>query len=249
MIPIVNIGWYAIQTVMFVDIINNYSDLSSSAYAILILLMSYIFAIGVTKYEYLWLKNIGLIGMLIMVIMLLFNLEIGENIIYGFVRGENIYKYIIEILGTWVFSSVTCIMDITAHVYDAKRGFKYIVMATFLTNTLLIVLGYLMAVSIEVFTAMSILNLVAILVAIWTTNDSNFYSTLCSLEVLGLTPKKIFIFIPLISSLVAIFWIKDFESFIVKWLSVMSWIGIPIGIMWWIVYIKEKGARKNDNCS
>ena len=132
---------------------------------------------------------------------------------------------------------------------DGKKGFKYIVYATILTNMFLIVLGYMTRVSIEKFVSQNALNLIAVLVAIWTTNDSNFYSTICSMKTLGLSGKKIFISVPFVSGLIAIFLVKDFETFIVKWLSIMSWIGIPIGIMWWIIYLKERRETKDDNCS
>lgn len=247
-VPLVNIGWYSIQTVMFAELLQTHLNVGNLGFAVLIIGMSYIFAIGVTKYDYLWLKNAGLIGMLFLFVMLLYNIKIENNIVHGFIRYRNIVNYTIQILGTWIFSSVTCIMDITSCVEDGKKGFRYIVLSTFVTNIMLIILGYVISISIESFVSLNILNLLAILIAIWTTNDSNFYSTMCSLNVMGVSKKVILLLLPLVSSMISIFVIKDFESFIVKWLSVMSWIGIPLGIMWWIIYIK-KGGNKNDNCA
>lgn len=243
-VPLVNIGWYSIQTVMFVELLQTHFNVGNLGFAVLIIGMSYIFAIGVTKYDYLWLKNAGLIGMLFLLVMLLYNIRIENNVVYGFIRYRNIVKYTIQILGTWIFSSVTCIMDVTSCVEDGKKGFRYIVLSTFMTNIMLMILGYIISISIEIFVSLNILNLLVVLIAIWTTNDSNFYSTICSLNVMGISKKAIFLLIPLVSSMISIFVIKDFESFIVKWLSVMSWIGIPLGVMWWIIFIKKGGNEK-----
>lgn len=238
LVPLINIGWYAIQTTMFVNLIQIYIGGNSYLSILLIVCMSYIFALGVTKFEYSWLKNVGIIGMIFLLIIFGTNIQLNSDIKYGFIRGNSILTYIILILGTWIFSSVTCIMDITSHVREPQRGFKYITLATFLTNILLIIFGYLISISIESFVAISVINLIAILVAIWTTNDSNFYSTICSLEELGISKKRTFIFIPLVSSALSIMMVEAFESYLVKWLSLMSWIGIPLGLMWWIFYLK-----------
>lgn len=130
-------------------------------------------------------------------------------------------------------------MDITLHVKERKKGFKYIILATFLTNILLIALGYFINTTIEAMAATSIVNLIALLVAIWTTNDSNFYSTMRSLEELGISKKKTLLCVPLISCVLSLLIVEKFETYLIEWLSLMSWIGIPIGIMWWIFFLKE----------
>ncbi len=241
-IPVLNIGWYAIQTVMFVELLQVYLKTNTLMFIVLIIGMSYFFAIGVTAYDYLWLKNVGAIAMFILLFMVAFNIKITNNTIFGIVRPIKIFAYTIQILGTWIFSSVTCVMDVTAHVYDGKKGFKYIAISTFLINIILTLLGYTMNFGMEKFVSLNILNLIAILVSIWTTNDSNFYSTMCSLKNIGISKKKVLIFVPMISSMISIFVIKDFESFITKWLSIMSWIGIPFGVMWWIIFLKRRKA-------
>lgn len=240
LVPLINIGWYAIQTAMFVDLLQVYTNSNFYIFMLLVFCMSYIFALGVTKFDYLWLKNAGMVGMFFLLLMLLMNMNINSGIRHGYVRFENIVEYTIQILGTWVFSSVTCIMDITSHVKEGKKGFKYIVLATFVTNILLIFLGFLINVSMELFVSISIMNLLSILTAIWTTNDSNFYSTICSLKELGISKKKTFFYIPLIASIISIAIAGELEFYLIEWLNFMSWVGIPFGIMWWIIYVKEE---------
>ena len=201
--------------------------------------MSYIFALGVTKFEYSWLKNAGIIGMLFLIIVFAANIKLKCDIKYGFIRLNCVLDYTIQILGTWIFSSVTCIMDITSYVKEGKKGFKYIIFATFLTNILLIALGYFINTNIETMAATSIVNLIALLVAIWTTNDSNFYSTMRSLEELGISKIKTVLCVPLISCVLSLLMVEKFETYLIEWLSLMSWVGIPIGIIWWIFYLKE----------
>lgn len=237
---VINIGWYAIQTVMFVELLQVYIGANASIFVISILGMSYLFAIGITVYDYSWLKNVGAIAMVVLLFMVAFNIRPTNDIICGIVRPKRILIYAIQILGTWIFSSVTCVMDVTSHIHDGKKGFKYIALSTFLINIALTVLGYIMNSGMQEFVSLSIFNLVAVLVAIWTTNDSNFYSTMCSLINIGISKRQIIIFVPLISSMVSIFVVKEFETFITKWLSIMSWIGIPLGVMWWIIFMKRR---------
>ncbi len=190
LVPLISIGWYAIQTTMFAKFIQLYIGKETHIFVLLIIGMSYIFALGVTKFEYSWLKNAGIIGMLFLIIVFAANIKLKCDIKYGFIRLNCVLDYTIQILGTWIFSSVTCIMDITSYVKEGKKGFKYIIFATFLTNILLIALGYFINTNIETMAATSIVNLIALLVAIWTTNDSNFYSTMRSLEELGISKIK-----------------------------------------------------------
>lgn len=239
LVPLISVGWYAIQTTMFVKLIQPYIGEKPYIFALLVIGMSYIFALGVTKFEYSWLKNAGIVGMLFLIIMFATNIKLNSDIKHGNIRINCVLDYTIQILGTWIFSSVTCIMDITSHIKERKKGFKYIILATFLTNILLIALGYFINTNIEAMAATSIVNLIALLVAIWTTNDSNFYSTMRSLEELGLSKKKALLCVPLISCVLSLLIVEKFETYLIEWLSLMSWVGIPIGIMWWIIYLKE----------
>ena len=142
LVPLISVGWYAIQTTMFVKLIQPYIGEKPYIFALLVIGMSYIFALGVTKFEYSWLKNAGIVGMLFLIIMFATNIIIrNSDIKHGTIRINCVLDYTIQILGTWIFSSVTCIMDITSHIKERKKGFKYIILATFLTNILLIALG------------------------------------------------------------------------------------------------------------
>jgi len=239
LVPLISVGWYAIQTTMFVKLMQLYIGEEPYIFVLLVIGMSYIFALGVTRFEYSWLKNAGIVGMIFLLVMFTLNLNLTGEIKCGIIRFNRVFDYTIQILGTWIFSSVTCIMDITSHVKEAKKGFKYIILATFLTNILLIVLGYFICTDIEAMAAISVVNLIALLVAIWTTNDSNFYSTMRSLEELGISKKKTLLCVPLISCVLSLIMVEKFESYLTEWLSLMSWVGIPIGIMWWIFYLKS----------
>ena len=243
LVPLISVGWYSIQTTMFVNLIQLYLEINNYIFILIIICMSYLFALGVTKFEYSWLKNVGIVGMLFLLIMFLTNINFNISIKFGFIRPTSVINYTIQILGTWVFSSVTCIMDITSHVKKAKKGFKYIVCATFLTNILLVILGYLINTDINSFAAFSVINFIALLVALWTTNDSNFYSIICSLEELGISKRKTVLCVPILSSVLSIVVVENFDLYLTRWLSLMSWIGVPIGIMWWVFYLKDREDR------
>lgn len=30
-----------------------------------------------------------------------------------------------------------------------------------------------------------------------------------------------------------------FDDYIVSWLSLMSWVGVPLSIVWWIIFLKD----------
>lgn len=243
-VPIINIGWFSIQTNLFMDIINNYFTMNKYIYLLLIIGVSYFFVIGVSLFNYVWLKKAGAFGMMFMTIVFLLNIKQGISIHHGSIDISNLITFTLLILGTWIFSLVTCVMDLTKYTIDGKKSFIYILMATFVANNLLIYLGYILNYSIFEFTSVSLLNLIAIIVAIWTSNDSNFFSTTKALETLNFNSIKVKICLPLISCFISIIIKGTFEDYIVSWLSLMSWIGVPFSIIWWVIFLKDTKEEK-----
>jgi len=242
-VPIINIGWYSIQTSLFVKIVKLRIDLTDFLEIIFVFVFSILFALGTYLYKYKWLTKVGQIGLLCMIILVLVTKNYN-NLYFNYdVNFVKVLVFTFQILGTWIYSSVTCVMDVTSHSESGIKAFIYIILATIVADMFLIGIGYFLATDLMIISRENTVVFICILISIWTTNDSNFYSTMCVLNQVLKNSKLIILTIPIISALITILFIKDFEGFIIRWLSLMSWIGIPFGLYWWYLLKKEKNVN------
>ena len=240
LVLLINIGWYSIQLTAVWDILKIFH-----LNIVILLFISYLFAYGSYKFGYDWLKNFSIITLVFFILYLVVVLISGKNII-SIEKVDNEYLTIWQVsllvYGTWAFSSSTIVMDITKYTNDFKKSYFYILLATLFFNFLLIFFGYYFGRYTQINTFMDFVSILGLsigiilfLLNIWTTNDSNFFSSMQILKNFNINKKIVFTILPLINGLLAIYYQDDLFSVIGKWLKLMSWIGIPMSLYWWLV--------------
>jgi purine-cytosine permease-like protein len=77
-----------------------------------------------------------------------------------------------------------------------------------------------------------------LLLNIWTTNDSNFFSSQKVIQTLGVKKQYTFLILPLLNGFLAITFQDDLFSLIGSWLKLMGWMAIPLTLFWWYIVVK-----------
>jgi purine-cytosine permease-like protein len=85
-----------------------------------------------------------------------------------------------------------------------------------------------------------------VIIALWSTNDSNFYSTEKALHNLGVPTMLTAGLVVVATAAVGVLIGDRFFSVIAPWLQAMGWIGIPLGLFWLLSYFKQRGNWKRD---
>ena len=244
----INIGWYSIQLNAIQSIVLNTLNFQST---LLTIAISYLFAYGSYRLGYEWLKSFSIFTMLLflgyLIIFFFTNSGVVESKQIITNDTVSIFTLILMVYGTWAFSSSTIVMDIVKYTNDFKQSYLYILLATIFSNFTLIALGYFFARytdvgSFEEFVSFFGISfgLMILVLSIWTTNDSNFFSSMKALESLNIQKRYIFIVLPFVSALLSLHYGDDLFSLIGDWLKLMSWIAIPLTIFWWHIVIKLK---------
>jgi len=250
LILIVNIGWYSIQLTAVYSLLDDYLLYSS----IILFFISYLFAYGSYKFEYEWLKVFSIFVLIFFIIYLMLILN-NQKINLEYFNKETLQISFINIClmlyGTWAFSSSTIVMDISKYTNDFKSSYFYILMAMLVFNFMLIWLGYLFGKFTNIHTFKEFVSLLGVstglllfVLNIWTTNDSNFFSSMQILKFFNFDKKIIFIVLPLISYLLAIYYKDNLFNIIGSWLKIMSWIAIPLTMFWWYILKKQYTGAK-----
>jgi hypothetical protein len=250
----INIGWYSIQLSAVQNMIANIFNLHSS---ITIIFISYLFAYGSYKFEYRWLQYFSMTTMVLFLLYLLlffFNTSMLQTEPAVSNTSNSVFSLIIMLYGTWAFSSSTIVMDIAKYTTNFKQSYLYILLATICSNFLLITLGYFFAKytninSFEEFVmAIGIsFGFIIFIMNIWSTNDSNFFSSMNALERLNIKKKYTFIVLPLISALLSVSYKNDLFNIIGSWLKIMGWVAIPLTIFWWYTLVTKKDINLLSN--
>lgn len=248
LVPVINTGWYSIQlTIVLSLLISVFPRLGAYVYIVSIFL-AFLFASGAFRFGYKWLRYSGSASMIVLVVLFIFNVFVHQWDTGKLMKSPfegNIFGVIQLVFGTWVFSSVTCLMDIARHVRSPKPAFIYVISALFVADILLIMLGYISASILDIGsmdefleTSGGFLAALAVILNIWSTNDSNFYSTMKALETLKIDKFNVFLIVCLISGVVAGYGQGELFNMIGRWLILMSWIGVPLAIYWWIQFLR-----------
>jgi len=254
-VPVINIGWFAIQVTIVLSLLSTMVPIINTYAYIVAVLLSILFALGSYSFGYRWLRYFGGFSMLVLFALFVTNVFIHDwNI--GNMTTEpfsgDLFLIVQLIFGTWIFSSVTCLMDIARHVRSPKPAFLYVIAALFVADILVILLGSFSASilgigSMKEFLAVSggFVAALAVILNIWSTNDSNFYSTMKALETLKINKKTAFIIVCLLSGIIAGYGKDDLFSLIGKWLIFMSWLGVPLALFWWFQLLKSHQGIKS----
>ena len=255
----VNVGWFSIQLGISLDLLPQFLEKFGYLERCLkALVISYLFAFGAFKYEYSWLKIFGAVAMLAFLVIAVHSIfKIAcfnslDIIAVSNISISNILRGSLIVYGTWGFSSSTCIMDIAKYTNKFFQTFVYAVMAILAADILLIFLGYIFSVQCEIHSLIQLFSFLGpkwlpavVFISLWSTNDSNFFSSMKVLEKLGLNKKVVFLILPAISALLLLFLREDIFSVLGKWLELMGWTSIAFAILWWSVVFKYRGRVSN----
>lgn len=250
LVVVINIGWYSIQLTAISTLLENYFTINC---VVVILILSYLFAYGSFRFEYQWLKNFGIITMVLFFIYLIVLLSNSKfaSVNTNTQSDVSIFTLIIMIYGTWAFSSSTVVMDIARYTKDINKSYLYILLAMIFSNFFLIVLGYMFGryTGIRTFEELLLFlgtgfGVMLFVLNIWSTNDSNFFSSSKALESLKINKNISFMILPFISALLAISFQDDLFSLIGSWLKLMGLIAVPLTLFWWYkVYKFERQSN------
>lgn len=246
-VVIINIGWYAIQLIAIQSIFENILYLNS---AIAIMVISYLFAYGSYRFDYAWLKYFSMVTMLLFLGYLVILIYSNDLTLANKTEIDNsvsFFSMVIILYGTWAFASSSVVMDISRYTKEFFKSYLYILLALLVGNFFLISLGYIFGTYTQVSSFGEFASLLGIsfgsfllLLNIWTTNDSNFFSSQKALETLGIKKQYAFSILPFLSAILAIIFQDDLFSLIGSWLKLMGWIAIPLTLFWWLQIVKLK---------
>ncbi|MBL0708141.1 MAG: hypothetical protein JJW00_03745 [Sulfurimonas sp.] len=162
---------------------------------------------------------------------------------------KQIFNVGFMIYGTWAFSSSSILMDITKQAKSFKAGYISVLIGMIIGNFSLLFLGYILAKNSGIYNFADFALLfstffgtILLVLNIWTTNDSNFYSSMVALQQFGVGKKVSFIVLPFCSALLVIFFQEGLFGIIGDWLVMMGYIGVVFSLLWW--YVLLKGVRK-----
>ena len=255
LVPLINIGWYSIQVAVVVSILCDTFPIFGNSSLILSIIVSFIFSTGSFLFGYDWLRHFGAVAVAVLIITFSYSIlqyQWHISAINMDVDISNIFNATVLVVGSWIFSSVTCLMDITNYVKNYRKAFIYVISALFLADITLIFIGFITSKihnidSMDVFLSIGStpIMVVGMIISIWSTNDSNFFSTMRALEAYSIKKWKIYICISFLSGAIASIGQNKLFEFIGDWLILMGWIGIPIAIFWYIIYFREKKKSIN----
>jgi cytosine permease len=247
-VPLVNVGWYSIQTAAAAEALATFVG-RAEARAPAAFAFAFLFAAGPLLFGYTWLSRTGALacGVVVLAFAWVFATT-GMPEFPAEVRRPaqgTVLDGALLVLGTWVFSSTTCVMDLARFGRTSLGTAVGFALGLILADRGLIALGYAMAsqdpernMLAAFLTATSLPGLLFLLLALWSTNDSNVYSTLQAFAGLHLPAIPLTLFATSIAGLAAAVWGDELFGFVGGWLSAMGWLGIGFGGLWWCVLLR-----------
>lgn len=254
LVPVVNIGWFSIQTVAATQAA--FGSIEQPEVMFLLYAgTAAIFVLGPIFGGYVWLYRFGAIGVLAMALGFITIVGSGETHEFSWATPawKNVSKAGLFVLGTWIFSSTTCVMDVAREVRQPRTAVTAILVGTITADVSLMTIGFLY----PEFTSrligetsekgiFGILAATFVIIALWSTNDSNFYSTEKALHNLGVPTILTAGLVVVATAAIGVLIGDRFFSVIAPWLQAMGWIGIPLGLFWLVSYLKQRGNWKRD---
>lgn len=253
LVPVVNIGWFAIQTIAAVQLVARPSGAMSSVFAHAV--AATIFIAGPVLAGYRWLAYFGAVGVAAMVAALAVVLmtdsarAIDGTMLHWYDTG----RAAALVVGTWIFSSTTIVMDVAREVPRPRAAVAAILCGTAVANILLIAVGFfyprLTAVLLEPGSGSSTFGLLIaalLIIALWTTNDSNFYSTEKALRSFGVPTTATSLVVIAVTAIAGVAVGDGLFVLVGPWLQLMGWIGIPMGVFWAIRYLRRDRKTEPD---
>ena len=190
--PLINLGWYAIQSALYGHLIAEIFGLSPAgeyvAMACSALVMGIFAIIGMEALTVLGLVAIPAIIFLSIAAAMraVAGVDGGMSAIMSMVPAESMpwSKGVILVIGTWIFSAATCIADIMRYAKSVKDALLSATIALVLGNSLLILCGAITAFAVNDSDLVNVLlklglvvpALVLMTTNLFTTNATNLYS-------------------------------------------------------------------------
>lgn len=241
LVPLVNCGWFAIQTIAATNIIRpGQSGLSMFLWCAG---FATAFVAGPIIWGYAWLHRTGAIALVAMLSGIVFIVIGGEphSTSWSVTSHERITDVALLVIGTWIFSSTTCVMDVARQLRNPSTAISAILFGTAIADVSLIIIGLLYPTSSALFLGgsedrrvLNSLSTLFILIALWSTNDSNFYSTDRALKQFGLQSGSSALIVVILTASVGMMVGPRLFDIVGNWLKLMGWIGIPMGVFWLI---------------
>ena len=257
LVPVVNIGWFAIQTAMVSDSIAILFKRPHWSWWLAISL-AIAFAVGPCLGGFRWLAKAGQIAILALSVLLVLAIfewtsatqtqSLGSGIPNTSVTSSKQWWNVgvLSVVGSWVFSSTTCVMDVVCYVRKRWPATIAVWLGLLIGDGLLITLGYFLFRStgtVEIRSLLgksySFLAVLFLLLNIWSTNDSNLFSTGRALAITGWNAKICLLVPAFIGGLLAALWGPHLFDWFGRWLQVMGWVGIGFSLLWWIVWFRR----------
>lgn len=247
--PGVNFGWYALQTAAAAQAVEAISGgaIPAGWSAVPLALL---FAAGPLLFGFSWLSRTGALacfGVAAIMIWLLTGLSWDTPAGVESGAESSVLQGMLLILGTWVFSSTTGVMDLARFAASRRGALIAFVMGLTLADGCLIALGYALGVGAGSADMLgSFLSggnwpgFLFLIAALWSTNDSNAYSTMMVLERLRLPLVPAMLLFALASGGAAALWEDHLYQAFGWWLQAMGWSGLVLGGLWWLVLGRQK---------
>ena len=257
LVPMVNIGWFAIQTAMVSESIALLFKRPHWSWWLAISL-AMAFALGPCLGGFRWLAKAGRIAILALSLLLMLAIlewtsapqpqSPGSVILNTSINSSQQWWSlgVFSVVGSWVFSSTTCVMDVACYVRKKRPATIAIWLGLLIGDGLLIALGYFLFRStgiVEIRSLLggsySLLAVLFLLLNIWSTNDSNLFSTGRALAVTGWNHKICLLVPAFIGGLLAALWGPHLFDWFGRWLQFMGWMGMGFSLFWWVVWFRR----------
>lgn len=256
LVPAVSLGWFTLQTAAAAHAISAVTGgLLPIAYVGVPVAL--LFVAGPLLFGFRWLSRTGAVaclGAAAVVAWLVFTTDQmpANSVSHPHAAAKNGLEAVLLILGTWVFSSTTCVMDLARFAKSRPGAVLAFVIGLLVGNGALITLGYALSRTdstremLDIFLSGAQLpGFVFLFASLWSTNDSNAYSTMQVLRRVGAPVRPLMLLYALIGgSVAAAFSGRLLNDALGVWLQAMGWTGVAIGLMWWIVLLKRPGSRE-----
>lgn len=257
-VPIVLIGWYAIESSIFGHLVASAIGLGGISEKLLIVGSAFLFALSayigfklVVYTAYVWVPVIVIIGLWAITAA-----AKPEGAHFGFGEGSlSLSTGIAIVVGTWIMGALTCMQDMTRFTRSAWSGAWVASIGILLANSFTILIGAAGAALTQESDPARILlalgfiwpAIIFSIANIWTTNDSNMYSA--SIHVANLfhiTRRKAVLLCTLLGAGFAVFEPYKF-GFLFDWLIFLGKTAPALGAVvlasYWLVPNGKRTSR------
>ena len=249
--PLVSLGWFTLQTAVAAGALQAVSAGALPA-TLTAIPLSLAFIAGPLLLGYSWLSRTGALATAIVAVLML---HLGSSAAHGIEpqhapAGLSLAQGLLLVLGTWVFSSTTSVMDLARFAGSGRGALVAFAAGLILANGGLIAIGYWLTRTAgpdplkQFLSGTQFLGFLFLLLSLWSTNDANAYSTMQVLERLRMPVRTTTIVSAVAAGAAAASWGDVLGDVLGWWLGAMGWLGVGIGAAWWVVFATSGRIRR-----